>query len=520
MNPVETKRSGMLSTIYNMLPGIDNDYAAKLVYTLEGKKTISQLQQDIADLAAQLNSDSAMTDTIIAKMLLDECTLGAALRQLHIYNNSTDITELCAALNIPAADTGLLLETYASFSSNLYFEECFADALKQSQTEGQPDDVQARKALDVLLTNARQLRANSAETISQNRADIVALADKYHLPVTLTAQLEFLYSQPASILVKPAFEQLLSELLTHNPVPVLCASLAARVLLSQLTPKDAQQAATASALLKNQLLEEDLLVIACRYLKVKTPQDIADAFYGVLHKLPYATSPEENLGLAVHVLLEGTAESFQSATQKAALRRDRELLRQSLSKNPWYSGYEYDLAQHYGGKKNAEQLGALMRETLHSLPYCVNEEDNAELACKILLGTLSQEEAAKQAAYMRDLKAKSLTQGLAPEVLKNYLGTKPAGELTAWLEHCLVTYTFWKDNRPKHIFALRLLVNELNGTQNQRITAFIMDMLEDGCSLELAGDMLHTLCQKQSNPQQLEEIIENYKRARVSSKAG
>ena len=38
MSQTETKRSGMLSTIYNMLPGIDNDYAAKLVYTLEDKK--------------------------------------------------------------------------------------------------------------------------------------------------------------------------------------------------------------------------------------------------------------------------------------------------------------------------------------------------------------------------------------------------------------------------------------------------------------------------------------------------
>lgn len=27
----------MLGTIYNMLPGIDDDYAAKLVYTLENK---------------------------------------------------------------------------------------------------------------------------------------------------------------------------------------------------------------------------------------------------------------------------------------------------------------------------------------------------------------------------------------------------------------------------------------------------------------------------------------------------
>ena len=89
MSDKANKRSGMLGTIYNMLPGIDDDYAAKLVYTLEDKKTLPQLQQDIANIAAQLSSDSPMTDTIVAKILLDEITIPAALRQLRIYNNST-----------------------------------------------------------------------------------------------------------------------------------------------------------------------------------------------------------------------------------------------------------------------------------------------------------------------------------------------------------------------------------------------------------------------------------------------
>lgn len=518
MNPTENKRSGMLSTIYNMLPGIDNDYAAKLVYTLEDKKTVAQLQQDIADLAAQLNSDSSMTDTIIAKMLLDECTLAAALRQLRIYNNSTSITELCAALSLSAADTGLLLETYASFSSNLYFDEAFEDALKNVDTINLTDEEQARAALDILLAKARELRAQSAQTVAQNRTDIFALADKYRLSVKLTAGLEFLYSQPASILMKPAFDKLLEELRPYNPDGRLCASLAARVLLCQLTPKDAQDTAVASQLLGNQLLEEDLLVIACRYLKVKTPQDIADAFDGVLKKLPYASRPEENLGLAVRVLLDGTPESFQQATQAAARKRDTELLRRSLSKNPLYTGYEYELAQHFGGKKTAEQLEAQFQDLLHNLPYCTGPEDNKELACKVLLGTLSEEEAVRQAAYMRDVKAKTVTQGLTPGILKHYLGTKSSAELTEFFEKSLAPYTFWKANREKHIFVLRCLVEELNGTYNHRIMEFIFDILEEGSSLTLVEDMLQSFQRKKSNPQELEELLENYKRARVGTK--
>ena len=173
MNQPETKRSGMLSTIYNMLPGIDNDYAAKLVYTLEDKKTIPQLQQDIADLAAQLSSDSAMTDTTIAKMLLDECTLAAALRQLRIYNNSTSINELCAALNMPATQTGTLLEVYASFSSRQYFDEAFEKALQQVPTENLTDEERVRQAVEILLTQAQEICNTSKERTAQNRTDIL-----------------------------------------------------------------------------------------------------------------------------------------------------------------------------------------------------------------------------------------------------------------------------------------------------------------------------------------------------------
>ena len=91
MSEKENKRSGMLGTIYNMLPVIDDDYAAKLVYTLENKKSLEELQQDIANIAAQLGSDSPVTDTVVAKILLDEITLPAALRQLRIYNNAMSI---------------------------------------------------------------------------------------------------------------------------------------------------------------------------------------------------------------------------------------------------------------------------------------------------------------------------------------------------------------------------------------------------------------------------------------------
>ncbi len=519
MSQPTNKRSGMLSTIYNMLPGIDNDYAAKLVYTLEDKKTLEELQQDIADLAAQLNSDSPMTDTLIAKMMLDECTLAAALRQLRIYNNSTSITELCAALNIPAKDTNRLLEVYASFSSHHYFDEAFEQALQQVEEEGESDETKARKSLNKLLEQAQEICLHDKETITANRTDIFKLADAYHLPVKLTAELELLYSQPASILFKPAFEQLLTDLLIQNTQTTLCASLAARVLLCQITPNDARDIALTSKLLNNELLEEDLLIIACRYLKSKTPQDIVNAYNAVLKKLPHVDNPEENLGLAVRVLLDGTPASFETALQAASVKRERELLRRELTKHPLYGGYEYDLAEHYAGKKTFAQLESDMQELLNTLPYCVKSDENKELACKILLGVLSPEDAHAQACYMQNIKAHTVTQGLAPGLMKHYLGTKSAKELSQFFNEALAPYTFWKTNQEKHLFALRTLVDELNGLYNRQITDFVLEMLEHGSSVDVLTDMLSTIRQTKPAPQELQTLLDGYRAARASAKS-
>lgn len=517
MSEKANKRSGMLGTIYNMLPGINDDYAAKLVYTLENKKTLAQLQQDIADIAAQLSSDSAMTDTIAAKILLDEMTVRAALRALRIYNNATSISELCAALEIPAEDTQLLLNVYASFCSRLYFDQMFAEALKDIQHADMEDAAKAAKAIERLLQYARQTVQTRAKRQKQNKKDILKMADKYGISVKLTAELLNIYTQPAPIVFKDEFHSILKELKPLNGDEKLNASLAARVLLCQITHKDAAAVTQLSNRLGNRILEDDLMIIACRYLKVKTPQDILNTFEAVLKRLPHVSYPEENLGLAVRVLLDGTPQTFETAQQQAALRRDIITLRKALSKKDVYAGYEYDLAERFGGKKTYVQIEREMNDLLQVLPYCLDPKDNKELACKVLLGALGQEEAKSQAQYLRDVKAKTVTQGLAPEVMKNYLGTKTPEEITRFFEQSLAPYTFWKSDREKHIFVLQALVGELNGTSTRQISQFVMEMLENGSSLELMHDMLSNIQTKKAGKEELEKLLEMYKKGRVGA---
>lgn len=519
MSEKANKRSGMLGTIYSMLPNIDDDYAAKLVYTLENKKSVNQLQQDIADIAAQLSSDSPMTDTIVAQILLDETTIHAALRRLRIYNNATSIAELCAALEMPVEQVDILQEVYASFSSRQYFDIEFALALKDVQDKEMEDAQKALHAVNILLQKAKDLLSQSAKQIKQNKKDIFKKADKYQLSLPLTSQLQSLYTQPASISFKQEFKQLFDSIIKNNPDEKLAAALSARTMLCQITSKDAQDIATVSKLLNGQILEEDLMIIACRYLKAKQPQDIANTFEAVLKKLPHVNTPEENLGLAVKVLIDGTADSFEKATQKASIRREREVLRRNFSKKSLFSGYEYDLAERFAGKKTFVQIERELNEILRTMPYCTDPAENKELACKIMLGSLSQEEAQKQAQYLRNLKAQTLTQGLAPELMKSYLGTKPAEEILRFFETNLAPYTFWKSDREKHIFALRTLVGELNGTYNKRISQFVLDMLENDSSLEVISDMLSNIQYRKPTEEELSHLLERYKQARAASKA-
>lgn len=513
-------RSTMLAAIYQMLPGINDDYAAKLVYTLENKKTVSQLQQEIADTAAQLNSDSSSCDTLVAQILLDEITLHAALRQLRIYNNATSITELCETLGTPPNDIQKLIQVYASFSSRHYFDQAFAAALQESSDNTSlSSGEKASLAVTRLLGQADQWLASQAAVLPQNKQDIVALADQYHLSLKTTAQLELLYTQPGSIAFKEEINTLIEQLKRQNQDEHLCASLAAYVMLGKLTLKNAEDTALVSRLLNGLILEEDLLIIACRYLKTKTPADIVQAFEAVLGKLPHVTAPTENLALAVRVLLDGTPESFSRACQTATLRHAREVLRRTLSQHELYAGYEYELAEHFGGQKTYAQLNRLLEDILNKLPFCEEKSENKELACKVLLGTTGLEEATRQAQYLRDLKAQSLTKGLAPALMKSYLGTKSADEILKFFESSLSPYTFWKSNREQHEFALRVLLGELNGTYNRQMSKFVLDMLENGSTLELMTDMLSNIQTHKTSQEELDNLLALYKQAQPPSNA-
>lgn len=411
MNEPYSTRNDLLSTLYCLLPNIDDDYAARLVYHLEKTHTLGELTDEINELKKEVTSSNPMVDTIIAKILLDEITLQAGQLQLRIYNNALAISELTTALHTPNQDTQLLLNCYASFGTPYFFDEQFTVALKDVlDLPDMSDEEKARHAMTQLLTQARTIMQQQAALSARNKQTIYQIADQYHLSVRATAELLSIYTREVTLDFETVFGKIFAGLEALSTNTRLNASLASRVLRYQMTEADAQQIAKTSLLLKYKILEEDLVKIACRYLRRKTSQDIVDAFEAVLKRLPHINQKEENLGLAVQVLLDGTEDSFTKAQQEASSKRERELLYKALSKQPIFSGYEKELAQKFGGVKTIVQLEHSMQDLLPQFPYHQTPAENKELACQVLLGTLSTQQAWQQAAALRDKKALQATQ--------------------------------------------------------------------------------------------------------------
>ncbi len=513
-----TKRSLMLGILYQMLPSVNDDYAAKLVYTLENKKELADFQKELAETVKKLDASVPMRDTLAARILLEELSFSTALLQLRIYKNMASISELAHAADLSEQDTTLLLCYYASFGAEHFFDTELATALKQLPTqETSSDSEKIQHVLHHLIMQAKEAIKQHPRRPEQNSRYIYQLADQYHFPLTLTSMLINTYAVPGAAEFAPQFETLFKSLQTVTLNKKLAASLAVKTLLCELTKKQARQIALTSKLLNDQILEEDLITISCRYLKSKTPQEIADTFHAVLERLPHIHYKEENLALAVHTLIDGTETQFEQAQQQAAWRKDRSLLFYALTKKPLFHGYEKQLAEHFAQKEPIDRIEQKAQEILTHLPYNQTPEENQAAVCQALLGKISTEEAIKQARQRCNTKSTHLTEKLAPRVLAQYQGAKTQQEIIAFFNQSLASYSFWTTDTAAHEFALHILLEQLNGTIPAHLAGFVLEMLENGSSLELVRDMRRNIQKNNTAPEELQGLLAIYKQARAVS---
>ena len=393
MNQTSCFSSDVQKTLHTLLPHLDKSYEKKLLRVLKNSESIKQFCNTVSLLQKNVRSTSAQKDTLIAQVLLDEISLRAAQQRLRIYNNASAITHLKQLLQLAAPTVAQLETVFASFSSRLYFDTELKKSLQKMNVGTSLNTQQLRQAVQLLLEKAQARITSSAGIIQKNKYQIFHVANTYRLPATLTSSLLSLYTRPASVAFRPEFERIFNSLLSKNTHPSLCASLAARTLLYELTAMDAQEIARLQHLLNRNILEKDLLTISCRYLRKKSPQDISNVFESVLKKLPHITDPDENIGLAVNVLLAGTPESFQMACQTASAARAEKLLFNQLLQEPLFSGYEQDFSKQFASKQDIQQLKKSLQNILSGLSPHNTAEENRNRACQLLLETVYSQEA-------------------------------------------------------------------------------------------------------------------------------
>jgi hypothetical protein len=308
----------------------------------------------------------------------------------------------------------------------------------------------------------------------------------------LPKHLHEIYCQNGAVALKPLFEPVLKELNKINGNKFLNTSLAAKVFEYKITEEDAKTITSLAKTLPYPILEEDLQLIAFKYLKFKTPAEIAQTLDAVLKRLPFADDPVENLGLALNVLTNAKAETLNAAQLAAKERRGKVLFMRSLSTYKPFNGYEDELTAKFYGQNTLDELIAYFNHLLKGLPHSQNINENTDIAIKVLLRKLPPKDATSQAVYRKENKRHLGATALEKEALESYLGTKSKEDILALFHSRLAPYDFWKNNEEKHCFILSMIVGELNGSTsansvNLALALLAKDYPEESVEIILSG---------------------------------
>ena len=195
-------------TLRTLLPHLDQAYENKLLRVLKDPTSVKQFQAAANLLQKNLSSISSQKDTLVAQVLLDEISLGAAQQRARIYNNALSILHLNKMLKLPSSAIRQLGTVFASFSSRLYFDAELKKSLQRIQADASPQLAQLHQAVQLLLEKAQDRLTSCREIIQKNKYYIFHIANTYHLSVTQTHALLSLYTQPASVAFHPEFERI------------------------------------------------------------------------------------------------------------------------------------------------------------------------------------------------------------------------------------------------------------------------------------------------------------------------
>ncbi|MDR0292427.1 MAG: hypothetical protein LBI01_06725 [Elusimicrobium sp.] len=488
--PAAARETELLDAVITALPCAAPETARQIAAVYKGKTTPEKLAGRIKQIKENLIFNTSETDACAADLLLDKTTRAAALTRLRTAKNKEAVEKFRAALHFGARTKETLVSFYASPAAEMFFDAEIAAVLTSPA-----DQETSYNAIKTLEDKAENLRTrNKAQN---NLEDIKTYTLKYGFPMHAVLTLGGIFNNAGARSFKEYFDGVFSKLQNIADNEKLNVFLTLKTLTGFLTEEDAAAFAALAKAIPYPLHETDIFTLGCRYMPAKTPAETAATLEAVLMRLPFMEIKEENLGMAVKVLTEASAEYLESTTAAAQKNKDLAQFRKALSKYDFFENFSYDIAKKYAGAATAREVVEKFENILKKFIFCSGKSENNDLACKVLLGKITEEEALTQAAYRRDLKAKSLTKGLAPEVLKKYLGTMPPDEIMRFFEKHILKYSFWKTDGAKHLYALEALVAELNGTSSAEISRFVFNALEEGYELSAVSGLLETITPKE-----------------------
>lgn len=274
------------------------------------------VREEIFKTKNALMFDGAFCEQLVVEVLLGNITLAAARKMLRTEKNFQSVLLFKKALNLDEVAASILTNVYASPAAPFYFDDEMKTALAEAKTL-RPDALRAEQAavaIDILKQKASFLPRITDET---NAAFIEEISAKYSLSFKLKKNLLEVYCGNPYADAKTQFYENFSMLEKTGLAANICAALSARVMLSMIVLNDAISTAALAKAIKYRLLEEDLSALAARYLRSKTPPEIAATLEAVLKRFPFKEAKEENLGRAVRVMLEGTKEALLAAEKEA-----------------------------------------------------------------------------------------------------------------------------------------------------------------------------------------------------------
>ncbi|MFA5160791.1 MAG: hypothetical protein WC421_00950 [Elusimicrobiales bacterium] len=455
--------------------------AEKLADAFPGKKTPQELLAECEALTARIKCGQYPKDFLPAiAVLLGETAEGDAMRHARAQKNRDDVNRLACELSLTQKQAARIAAAFAAPESEKWFDERFLELFESLPQYADSDRENALLAARVLAGELNEKEALSRARGHKNHQDALELAKELALPQEQAAKLlEFAGGENAPPLRGGRYDELLIHLPQPPDRPRFAGRLALRAFMGEISEDSARRAAElAVAFAKYSIAENDLCALERKYGGQKSAQELTAEFEAVLAKLDWQQSPEENYGLALAALLEPGGQSGDAAASAAREDKERARFQAALNGYGWFSGYASELCGKFFGHKDVNQLISSFEKIISALPHQGKaEEENRDLALRVLLERVSSSEAVREAELRKLFRGAPWSYDYAADLAGAYLGDLLPMEIFGYLNDRFSASGFWRDNQPAHRYIMAKTAEYLAGRMDGGVYDMVFELL-------------------------------------------